>query len=60
MSRLITIGSDGREVGRSLAEKLNISYYDNEIVLELEKANKTRLENKLTVCRRDTRFRERK
>lgn len=41
MSRIITIGrefgSGGREVGRRLAEKLNIAYYDYEIVLELAK-----------------------
>ncbi|MDD3141218.1 MAG: cytidylate kinase-like family protein [Lachnospiraceae bacterium] len=39
MSRIITIGrefgSGGREVGRCLTEKLNITYYHNEIVLEL-------------------------
>lgn len=41
MKRIITIGrefgSGGREVGRRLAEKLNIAYYDREIVEELVK-----------------------
>ena len=39
MKRIITIGrefgSGGREVGRRLAEKLNVAYYDREIVDEL-------------------------
>lgn len=41
MKRIITIGrefgSGGREVGRRLAEKLNVAYYDREIVDELMK-----------------------
>ena len=41
MKRIITIGrefgSGGREVGRRLAERLNIAYYDREIVDELMK-----------------------
>ena len=41
MKRIITIGrefgSGGREVGRRLAERLNIAYYDREIVDELLK-----------------------
>lgn len=41
MKRIITIGrefgSGGREVGRRLAEKLNVAYYDREIVDELLK-----------------------
>ena len=39
MKRIITIGrefgSGGREVGRRLAERLNIAYYDREIIDEL-------------------------
>lgn len=41
MNKIITIGrefgSGGREIGRRLAEKLEIAYYDHEIVLELAK-----------------------
>ena len=41
MKRIITIGrefgSGGREVGRRLAERLNIAYYDREIIDELMK-----------------------
>ncbi len=41
MNRAITIsrefGSGGRELGRRLAEELQLAYYDNEIVLELVK-----------------------
>lgn len=41
MNRIITVGrefgSGGREVGRRLAEELQIAYYDHEIVLELVK-----------------------
>ncbi|HCA33542.1 MAG TPA: cytidylate kinase-like family protein, partial [Lachnospiraceae bacterium] len=39
MSRIITIGrqfgSGGREIGRRLAERLGIAYYDKEIVTEI-------------------------
>lgn len=41
MNRIITIGrefgSGGREIGRALAEKLQIAYYDHEIVTEISK-----------------------
>lgn len=41
MDRVITIarefGSGGRELGKKLAEKLGIAYYDNEIVTEIAK-----------------------
>ena len=41
MNRIITIGrefgSGGREIGRALADKLQIAYYDHEIVTELSK-----------------------
>ena len=41
MSRIITIsrefGSGGRELGRRLADMLNIEYYDNEIITEIAK-----------------------
>lgn len=41
MRRIITIGrnfgSGGREVGRRLAERLGIAYYDHEIVTEMAK-----------------------
>ncbi|WMC92518.1 cytidylate kinase-like family protein [Kineothrix sp. MB12-C1] len=41
MNRVITIsrefGSGGREIGRRLAEELQIAYYDNEVVEELAK-----------------------
>lgn len=41
MNKIITIGrefgSGGREIGRRLAEELQIAYYDHEIVLELVK-----------------------
>ena len=43
--RIITIGrefgSGGRELGRRLSEKLQLAYYDREIVTEL--ANRTSL-----------------
>ena len=39
MNRIITIsrefGSGGREIGRRLAEKMGITYYDQEIIREL-------------------------
>ena len=39
MKRIITIsrefGSGGREIGRRLAEKMGIAYYDQEIITEL-------------------------
>lgn len=39
MYQIITIGrefgSGGRELGRLLAEKLNIAYYDQEIITEI-------------------------
>ena len=45
MKKLITIGrefgSGGREIGRRIAEKLQIAYYDQEIVTEISK--RTRL-----------------
>ena len=41
MNKIITIGrefgSGGRELGRRLAEKLKIAYYDQEIVMEIVK-----------------------
>lgn len=41
MNRIITIsrefGSGGREIGRRLAEKMGIAYYDQEIITELMK-----------------------
>lgn len=41
MRRIITIGrefgSGGRELGRRLAQELNIAYYDQEIILEISK-----------------------
>lgn len=41
MKRVITIGrefgSGGREIGRRIAEKLQIAYYDQEIVTEIAK-----------------------
>lgn len=41
MSRIITIGrefgSGGRELGRRLAEELQIAYYDKEIITEISK-----------------------
>ena len=41
MYQIITIGrefgSGGRELGRLLAEKLNIAYYDQEIITEISK-----------------------
>ena len=41
MGRIITIGrqfgSGGRELGRRLAEELNIEYYDREILAEIAK-----------------------
>ena len=48
MKKIITIGrefgSGGRELGKQLAEKLGIAYYDNEIVEEI--AKKTSLSEK--------------
>ena len=39
MNRIITVGrefgSGGREIGRRIAQELNIAYYDHEIVTEL-------------------------
>ena len=44
MKRVITIGrefgSGGREIGRRIAEKLQIAYYDQEIVTEIAKRTK--------------------
>ena len=44
MKKLITIGrefgSGGREIGRRIAEKLQIAYYDQEIVTEIAKRTK--------------------
>lgn len=41
MNRIITIGrefgSGGRELGRRIAEKLEIAYYDQEIITEIAK-----------------------
>lgn len=41
MKRIITIGrefgSGGRELGRRIAEKLEIAYYDQEIIAEIAK-----------------------
>ena len=41
MSKIITInrqfGSGGRELGKRLAEKLGVAYYDNEIITQLSK-----------------------
>lgn len=41
MNKIITIGrefgSGGRELGRRLAEKLQIAYYDQEIITEITK-----------------------
>ena len=41
MRRIITIGRDsvagGREFGRRIAEKLEIAYYDQEIITEIAK-----------------------
>ena len=41
MKRIITIGrefgSGGRELGRRIAEKLEIAYYDQEIITEITK-----------------------
>lgn len=41
MNRIITIGrefgSGGRELGRRLSEKINIAYYDSEIIAEIAK-----------------------
>ena len=43
MNRIITIGrefgSGGRELGRRIAEKLEIAYYDQEIITEIAKKN---------------------
>ena len=43
MYQIITIGrefgSGGRELGRLLAEKLNIAYYDQEIITEIPDYN---------------------
>ena len=44
MKKVITIGrefgSGGREIGRRIAEKLQIAYYDQEIVTEIAKRTK--------------------
>ena len=44
MNKVITIGrefgSGGREIGRRIAEKLQIAYYDQEIVAEIAKRTK--------------------
>ena len=44
MKRIITIGrefgSGGRELGRRIAEKLEIAYYDQEIITEIAKKNR--------------------
>ena len=44
MKKIITIGrefgSGGREIGRWIAEKLQIAYYDQEIVTEIAKRTK--------------------
>ena len=41
MSRIITIsrefGSGGREIGKRLADELNIAYYDKEIITQIAK-----------------------
>ena len=41
MNRIITVarefGSGGRELGRRIAQEVNIAYYDHEIVLELSR-----------------------
>lgn len=41
MNRIITIsrefGSGGRELGRRLAEQMNMAYYDQEIISEIAK-----------------------
>ena len=34
------LGSGGREIGRRIAEKLQIAYYDQEIVTEIAKRTK--------------------
>ena len=45
MNRIITVarefGSGGRELGRRIAQELNIAYYDHEIVLELSRRTQT-------------------
>lgn len=44
MKRIITIGrefgSGGREFGRRIAEKLQIAYFDQEIITEIAKKNR--------------------
>lgn len=41
MRRIITVGrkfgSGGREIGRRIAEELQIAYYDQEIITEIAK-----------------------
>lgn len=41
MRRIITVsrefGSGGREIGRRIAEELQIAYYDQEIITEITK-----------------------
>ena len=43
MRRIITVGrefgSGGREIGRRIAEELQIAYYDQEIITEVAKKN---------------------
>jgi len=43
MRRIITVGrefgSGGREIGRRIAEELQIAYYDQEIITEIAKKN---------------------
>ena len=49
-------GSGGREVGRRLAERLNIAYYDREIIDELMKGytlkGKVIKYSKVRVCKK--------
>ena len=51
MNRIITIsrefGSGGREIGRRLAEKMGIAYYDQEIITEL--INRTDFQKNISV-----------
>ena len=67
MKRIITIGrefgSGGREVGRRLAERLNIAYYDREIIDELLPITTARtfgiptnytLENRLSIYKQES------
>ena len=41
MNKIVTIsrefGSGGREIGKRLADKLNLTYYDKEIITEISK-----------------------